>query len=114
MFCTGEVHGGFGVFSMFPQQLLQNARPHKISNVEGVLAVEEGDSYLEYYKRVGMHYSNNRTIEIDVLNCIPLPSFSSQQLPHSKVKPNANDCGSTDIVVHRKNMCICMTIKSYT
>lgn len=45
VFCTGKVHGPFGVFSMFPRELLPTTGPHEISRVVGVLAVEEDDSF---------------------------------------------------------------------
>ena len=53
IFCSGVVHSNFGIFTSYPLQLLQVVGSKKIGDVEGVLAVEEDENFLnpmEYLK----------------------------------------------------------------
>ena len=45
IFCTSSVAGPFGILSLFPRKLLPTFGSHKIADVEGVLVVEEDDSF---------------------------------------------------------------------
>ena len=45
VFCTSSVGGSFGIFSLFPRKLLPTFGSHKIADVDGVLVVEEDDSF---------------------------------------------------------------------
>ena len=44
-FCTGEVSGHFGIFTMYPRKMLPTTGSHKICDVKAILIVEEDDSF---------------------------------------------------------------------
>ena len=57
VFCSGLVSDSFGVFSQFPRKLLPTYGSHKIADVDGILVVEEDDSFPDPLINLGVEVS---------------------------------------------------------
>ena len=84
IFCCGRVHSNFGIFTSYPRRMLQLVGSDLLSDINGVLAVEEDVNFpdpLQYLQDEVWHMLLSHILLLLPLRLLPFSSFPSPPPP---------------------------------